>query len=107
MSRSYSPDLWSIIEVEHNGEVMQKVLASWFGGYLGSNSWKISSSINEVVELPNAYEFHNESGSIYIGYKNCYGASSYALDVFHNLQRQALLEGGAVKLELLKEFIAD
>ena len=102
MSRKYEPDRWVVIEVEHNGEVMRKVLGSWYGGYLGSDSWKISSSINEVVELPNAYEFHNESGSIYIGYKNSYGTSSYAQSVFNGLQKQS--EEAGIRIRVVEDF---
>lgn len=103
MSRKYSPDAWAIVEVTVDDQTFRKVLGSWYGGYLGSDSWKMSSSIVEVVELPNAFEFHNESGSIYVGYKNCYGVSSYAMSVFSGLQKQAE-EAGNIKLELLKEF---
>jgi hypothetical protein len=104
MSRTYTPDLWSIVEIRDEKETYRRVLASWYGGFAGSDSWKISSAINEVVELPNAYEFHNESGSIYIAYKNSYGASSLALSVFHGMQQES--GNMNMKLELLKEYTA-
>ena len=48
---TYNPDLWTIVELKYNDsdEVTRKVMASWYGGYLGSDRWKLSSGITEMV----------------------------------------------------------
>ena len=42
-ARTYTPDGWIVVEFRTNdGEVNRKVMASWYGGYGGSDSWKLS-----------------------------------------------------------------
>ena len=35
---TYTPDKWIVIEVNHQGNKIQKVFANWFGGYLDGDS---------------------------------------------------------------------
>ena len=86
---TYTPDLWVVVEIDYDGEVIKKVLASWYGGYLGSDSWKLSSGITEVKEFDDRYEFVNHSGSIYICYKPLWGMSGYTNGVYNDLVKQA------------------
>jgi len=90
---TYNPDLWVIVELKFNdsSEVTRKVLASWYGGYLGSDRWKLSSGITEIVEKDTHYEIHNHSGSIYNCYKGSEGMSGYASSVFASFVKD--LEG--------------
>lgn len=80
----YTPDRWVILEVNGEEGTIRKILGSWYGGYLGSDSWRMSSGITEVVEHDNHYEIHNHSGSIYTCYKNNIGMSNYTSRVFDN-----------------------
>ena len=60
--RTYTPDGWIVVEFRTNdGEVNRKVMASWYGGYLGSDRWKLSSGITETIEHEDHYEFINHS----------------------------------------------
>ena len=60
----YSPDRWQVVSlVNEEGERIDKVFGSWYGGYAGSDSWKLSSGITKVVEHDKHYEVHNVSGS--------------------------------------------
>ncbi len=43
-----TPDAWVIVEVNHEGEQFQKIIAGWSGGYLNGNSWRLSSPIKEM-----------------------------------------------------------
>ena len=60
----------------------------WYGGYGGSDSWRFSSGITEVVEHNKHYEVHNDSGSVYICHKGSKGMSAYTGVVFTNLKKQ-------------------
>lgn len=84
---TYTPDKWIVVEVNHKGDKIQKVFASWYGGYLGSDSWKLSSGITETVEFDDRYEYTNHSGSLYICYKHSEGTSGYGASVLNQLQK--------------------
>jgi hypothetical protein len=95
----YRPDLWVIVELKYNDseEAVRKVMGSWYGGYLGSDSWRLSSGITEIVDADTHYEIHNESGSVYLCGKHCQGMSGYTTGVFNSLAKD--LEGrGSIKV---------
>ena len=46
-----TPDKWVVLKIEHEGNIIYKVFASWYGGYLGSDSWKLNSGIKDI-EIP-------------------------------------------------------
>ncbi|MGZ0080029.1 hypothetical protein [Methylomonas sp. YC3] len=71
-----TPDRWVVVEFrELENEPVRKVLAGWYGGYGGSDSWKLSSGITEIKEHADCYEFSNVSGSVYRCNKRAYGMS--------------------------------
>lgn len=79
---SETPERWIIIEIISGEETYYKVFASWSGGYLGSDRWKINSGITKVEEDENYYYFEGYSGSCYACHKKKYGvANSYARGV--------------------------
>ncbi len=45
----YTPDKWVVIEIDYDGVKTQKILSSWYGGWAGSDSWRLSSGITEVL----------------------------------------------------------
>lgn len=79
----YSPDRWLVIKINGTNP-HYRVFASWYGGYLGSDSWRMNSGITRVTEDDDFYYFHGSSGSVYNCYKNCYGISGYGSDVLNN-----------------------
>ena len=85
----YTPDCWVVIELDYDGVKTQKILSSWYGGFAGSNSWRLSSGITEVEELEDSFVFKNESGSVYTCYKVRYGMSSYAMGILEDFKKQA------------------
>lgn len=87
----YTPDRWIILEMEQvNGEgPICKVFGNWYGGYAGSDSWKLSSGITKVVEHDDRYEVHNVSGSIYTCYKGAYGTNFYGRSILDHFYKQA------------------
>lgn len=76
----YVPDVWVIVKITHKDEApLYKILAGWYGGFAGSNSWKLSSGITSVEADPDYIEqthYHQYSGSKYICSKHTYGFSS-------------------------------
>ncbi len=87
----YTPDKWVIIEIDHEGVKIQKILSSWYGGWSGSDSWRLSSGITAVEELEDSYIIKNESGSVYTCYKGSYGMSSYTAGILEDFKKQALV----------------
>lgn len=98
MPSEYSPDLWTLLEITSPaGERHFRVLASWVGGYLGSDSWKMSSGITKIEECEGEYRVHNESGSIYLCRKGAQGMTGFASGVLANYQVRARAAGAAIE----------
>ena len=86
---TYTPDKWVVVEIASTTEKTFRVLASWYGGYCGSDSWKLSSGIVRVDEFDDHWDFHNYSGSIYTCYKTIYGTSGFTQSVYATLKGQS------------------
>lgn len=90
----YTPDSWVMVRTNFKGTEYYKVLASWRGGYGGSDSWKLSSGTISARfdEDYNGFYFPQVSRSTYICHKNNYGTSSYTYSVFlgwlHDLEQR-------------------
>ena len=84
----YTPDKWVVIEIDYGQEKIQKILSSWYGGWAGSDSWRLSSGITGVEELEDSYIIKNESGSVYTCYKRRYGVSSYTARILEDFKKQ-------------------
>lgn len=82
-----TPDKWIVLKIGN----IYKVFATWYGGYLGSDSWKINSGIKKVEESPdsNYINFIGYSGSIYACHKHCYGTSMYTQGIINNIIKGA------------------
>ena len=78
-----------VVEIDYEGVKTQRILSSWYGGWAGSDSWRLSSGITGVEELEDSYIIENDSGSVYTCLKNRYGMSSYAMGVLENFKKQA------------------
>lgn len=100
---TYTPDRWAVVEFDSEHGKIRKVLASWYGGYTGGDSWKLSSGITRVDDMDNRYEFLNESGSLYICYKHSYGMSGYTSSIYANWLEQLADHPGAT-VELVEEY---
>lgn len=86
---TYTPDRWVVLKLTRGSDVTYKVLAGWYGGYCGSDSWQLNSGIVRVVDLGDAYEFYGHSGSVYTCYKAARGMSAIMLGIYGRLQEQA------------------
>jgi hypothetical protein len=87
---TYTPDVWVVLELVSPNETIQKVFAGWYGGYAGSNSWKLNSGITQIRKtLDGWYEFDGYSGSTYRCHENNYHMSSLMQGILSNWQKQA------------------
>lgn len=104
----YYPDKWVILKItsQANGTIY-KILASWYGGFGGSDSWKISSGNTSGVRvLENGIlEFPQYSGSTYVVHRDCYGMSSYTSGIFEQFKLAVSNLNDSSTIELLdKDF---
>lgn len=83
------PDKWILVRLYSpiHGEAF-RVLASWYGGYLGSDSWKLSSGVVKEEDCGDYIDFHSQSGSVYRCYKRAQGMSGYTHGVFSSFKAQ-------------------
>lgn len=98
---TYTPDCWELLKitsVEHG--VIYKVIAGWHGGFAGSDYWKISSGIKEVIEHEDHFELPQSSGSVYLCDKRSRRMNSLMLSVFNRFSTK-LAESGQGTMELL------
>lgn len=94
---NYSPDRWVILEFKTPEGTFRKVFAGWYGGYTGSDTWKLSSGITSILDNDDHYEILNESGSVYYCYKQAEGFSNYMGMVLSSWKDEmAKLEGYSV-----------
>jgi hypothetical protein len=95
----YTPDRWVVIKI--GDENLYKVFASWYGGYGGSDSWKLNSGITSVAFENDVYYFNGSSGSVYECHKSCYGTNMYGMSVLSNMIDKAAKTG--ITIEILPE----
>jgi len=79
---------WQIVKF---GE-LYKVFASWSGGYLDGDSWKLNSGIKSFVSKDDYFLFHGYSGSIYKCHKNMEGANIYGAAVLSRWEEVELVD---------------
>jgi hypothetical protein len=82
----YTPDRWLIIKIKGDNP-HYRVFGSWYGGYLGSDSWRMNSGITNVTEEDGCYLFEGTSGSTYRCHKEGYGISGYGQGVLDGMMR--------------------
>ena len=98
----YTPDVWVVLEFDapQLETPIRKVFAGWYGGFAGSNSWKLNSGITKVRKVDGWFEFDGYSGSIYRGKPGNYHMSSLMHGVYANWLKQAD-ERGDVTIKIL------
>lgn len=97
---NYNPDNWMLVKITGK-DPHYRVFGSWYGGYLGSDSWRMNSGITSMSEEDNYYLFSGSSGSVYSCHKDTYGASSYGMGIARGFEEK--YQG---KFQILDEVIA-
>jgi len=88
---SETPDRWVVVKIDNNLDTpFYKVFATWAGGYLDGDRWKLNSGIKSVESDEDYYYFMGHSGSCYKCHKKGYGtATSYGEGVLQNMIENA------------------
>lgn len=100
---TYHPDRWVIVKFTNGDVSYEKVFAGWYGGFAGSDSWKLSSGTVSTVVKENTFEFKQETGSTYICHKKSYGLSSYMASVFEYWIKMLAENDSKVTMEIVPE----
>lgn len=92
---SYTPDVWVVLEFDHPEleTPTRKVFAGWYGGFAGSNSWKLNSGITATRKVEGWFEFDGHSGSTYRCHPDNYHMSSLMQGVLSTWMKQAEQRG--------------
>jgi hypothetical protein len=98
----YRPDKWVVVKITgKDTPPIHKVFASWYGGWAGSDSWKLNSGITKATLEGFVYSFEGSSGSVYECHKDTYGTNMYGGGVLDNMISNA--EKNAITIEILPE----
>lgn len=96
----YTPDVWVVLEFTTPQETIRKVFAGWYGGFAGSNSWKLNSGISATRRTGDWLEFDGYSGSTYRCHPNNYHMSGLMQGVLSSWLKQAE-QRGDVQIKIL------
>lgn len=88
MNNYYQPDKWMLVKITGK-DPHYRVFGSWYGGYLGADSWRLNSGIDSMIEEDDHYLFIGSSGSTYACRKDTYGASSYGMRVARGYEEKS------------------
>lgn len=102
---TYNPDRWALLYVKYPDEPEEvvRVYSGNYGGFAGSNTWKLSSEV-EVTEVEgDLMKFTTASGSVYTCHKNCYGMSGYMAGVYESIYKDGTDRGIAIRLVTYEE----
>lgn len=95
----YTPDKWVVVKITApDSAPIHKVFACWYGGWAGSDSWKMNSGITKATLEGSAYCFEGSSGSVYECHKNAYGTNTYGGGVLQGMITQAEKRGVAIEV---------
>ena len=98
----YIPDKWVVVKITDDmGPSIHKVFACWYGGWAGSDSWKLNSGITKVTKEGYVYSFEGSSGSTYECHEECYGTNFYGGGVLDDMIERAAKAG--IVIEILDE----
>jgi hypothetical protein len=94
------PDKWVVIKIssESRSKPMYKVFACWYGGYAGSDSWRMNSGITKVTLEGNVYSFEGYSGSVYECHKDVYGMNMYGGGILMDFRENAVERGFTIDI---------
>lgn len=88
-----TPDCWKFVKVVPDDPTIpphDRVLCSWYGGYLGSDYWKLSSGNLEVIDCGKYLEVPQQSGTLYRLYKNCERMSGMMMNIYTKTNQVAV-----------------
>lgn len=97
----YNPDKWMVIKINSKNP-HYRVFATWGGGYLNGDSWKMNSGITKATLIDGVYHFEGSSGSVYECRETSYGSTGYGYGVLQGIIKRTLDENDVV-IDILPE----
>ena len=95
----YNPDKWVVVKITSDKfSPVYKVFACWYGGWAGSDSWKLNSGITKVTEKGDYFFFDGSSGSVYACRKGTYGTNLYGGGILDSMIANASKNGIAIEI---------
>jgi hypothetical protein len=82
------PDKWMLVRITGT-DPHWRIFATWSGGYLSSDSWRLNSGVESVEDKDGYYEFVGHSGSVYRCSKTAYGVTVYGAGVLESLVKNS------------------
>jgi len=102
MSQTYYPDRWVLLKISRpDVDPIYKLFSTWFGGYCGSESWKINSGVKKITQDETCFFVEGYSESVYSCDKHTYGTNLYTSGVLSDMIENAAKSG--VTVEILPE----
>lgn len=100
---TYTPDRWVVVKIiSPKYGIVYKVLATWYGGYAGSDSWKLNSGITRAEYVPGDtqgyWNFYGSSGSVYRCWEGAQGLSMLAYSVLEQSRERIKEADGTVEV---------
>lgn len=86
--QNITPDRWVVVEFTTDEGVFCKILSGWQGGYLNSETWRLSSVVVNESEMKHFYEFTTQSGSTYKCLHTHEGLTGVTRDVLEKIRKQ-------------------
>lgn len=102
----YNPDKWVILKLVSD-KTVYKVLAGNTGGYLDSDTWRLSSGLERIEEEGDFYIMHNYSGSVYRCHKKSEGFTALTADKFRQIEKTTKEDGYSVETVTPEEYLEE
>lgn len=103
--RTYNPDLWTLLKISGpEGKPIFKILGSWYGGFAGSNSWRLSSGCLTPTVTGGTIVWPQSSGSVYEVHLSNVGMSGYTQSVLSSLEGTAKEQNCTIEVIDFAEF---
>jgi hypothetical protein len=93
------PDKWVIVKIDET----YKVFATWYGGYLSGERWRMNSGIVSIEEDDDFYYFKGYSNSIYKCNKKSYGTSFWTYGILNGIIEEAKNNISEIEITILDE----
>ena len=94
----HTPHNWILVEITGT-DPHYRVFASWCGGYLDGDRWRLNSGILSAEEDSEYYYFYGYSRSIYKCHKETYGIkNSFSMSALSNI-----VENSAGKMHIIED----
>ena len=99
----YTPDAWVILRItnKESGSTYYRCLGGWYGGFAGSDSWRLNSGITKIVDAGDYYEIFGYSGSSYHCNKRCERVTMLMQSIINQAQSEPTISVDVVDIEIV------